>query len=180
MSANDYLKKRDSLVTDICQKLNVGDEELENKVNAILDDNKKLKKENLSLLKSYNRYRILEIIRNKNLEDNYNIQVVHQEYFDGKVLKNILEDIKSSEKNLILTVIQKNKSKVEIYTLVTKDCFNLITAKKIINILNSIIGSTGGGRDDIAQAGLEYNDEIDDLIDVIKKNISEIILNKGK
>jgi len=124
--------------------------------------------------------RILEIIRNKNLENNYNIQVVHQEYFDGKVLKNILEDIKSSEKNLILTVIQKNKSKVEIYTLVTKDCFNLITAKKIINILNSIIGSTGGGRDDIAQAGLEYNDEIDDLIDVIKKNISEIILNKGK
>ena len=180
MSANDYLTKRDSLVTDICQKLNVGDEELENKVNAILDDNKKLKKENLSLLKSYNRYRILEIIRNKNLENNYNIQVVHQEYFDGKVLKNILEDIKSSEKNLILTVIQKNKSKVEIYTLVTKDCFNLITAKKIINILNSIIGSTGGGRDDIAQAGLEYNDEIDDLIDVIKKNISEIILNKGK
>ena len=180
MSANDYLTKRDNLVTDICQKLNVDDEELQNKVSAILDDNKKLKKENLSLLKNFNKLKILEIISNKNLKDNYNIQVINQEYLDGKVLKNILEDIKSSEENLILIIIQKNRSKIEIYSLVTKDCFNFITAKEIINVINSDIGSTGGGRDDLAQAGLVYNGKIEDLIDVIKKNISEIILNKGK
>ena len=180
MSANDYLTKRDNLVTDICQKLNVDDEELQNKVSAILDDNKKLKKENLNLLKNFNKLKILEIISNKNLKDNYNIQVINQDYLDGKVLKNILEDIKSSEENLILIIIQKNRSKIEIYSLVTKDCFNFITAKEIINVINSDIGSTGGGRDDLAQAGLVYNGKIEDLIDVIKKNISEIILNKGK
>ena len=34
MSANNYLTKRDNLVTDICQILNVHDEELKNKVNV--------------------------------------------------------------------------------------------------------------------------------------------------
>ena len=180
MSANNYLTKRDNLVTDVCQILNVHDEELKNKVNVLLDDNKKLKKENLNLLKNFNKLKILEIISNKNLQDKFNVQVIFQEYFDGKALKNVLEDIKSSEENLILTIIQKNKSKVEIYTLVTKDCFNFITAKEIINSINDNIGSTGGGRDDLAQAGLEYKDNIENLTDIIRNNISEVILNKGK
>ena len=180
MSANNYLTKRDNLVTDVCQILNVHDEELKNKVNVLLDDNKKLKKENLNLLKNFNKLKILEIISNKNLKDKFNVQVIFQEYFDGKALKNVLEDIKSSEENLILTIIQKNKSKVEIYTLVTKDCFNFITAKEIINSINDNIGSTGGGRDDLAQAGLEYKDNIENLTDIIRNNISEVILNKGK
>ena len=180
MSANNYLTKRDNLVTDVCQILNVHDEELKNKVNVLLNDNKKLKKENLSLLKNLNKLKILEIISNKNLKDKFNVQVISQEYFDGKALKNVLEDIKSSEENLILTIIQKNKSKVEIYTLVTKDCFNCITAKEIINSINDNIGSTGGGRDDLAQAGLEYKDNIENLTDIIRNNISEVILNKGK
>ena len=180
MSANNYLTKRDNLVTDVCQILNVHDEELKNKVNVLLDDNKKLKKENLNLLKNFNKLKILEIISNKNLKDKFNVQVIFQEYFDGKALKNVLEDIKSSEENLILTIIQKNKLKVEIYTLVTKDCFNFITAKEIINSINDNIGSTGGGRDDLAQAGLEYKDNIENLTDIIRNNISEVILNKGK
>mgnify|MGYP000442117542 CR=1 FL=1 len=49
-----------------------------------------------------------------------------------------------------------------------------------VNIINNNIGSTGGGRDDLAQAGLEYKDNIENLTDIIKKNISEVILNKGK
>ena len=44
MSANKYLTKRDELVTDICQILNVQDAELPEKINTILSDNKKLKK----------------------------------------------------------------------------------------------------------------------------------------
>ena len=50
MSANDYLKKRDNLVSDICQVLNVQDEALKNKINTILEENKKLKKQNSNLI----------------------------------------------------------------------------------------------------------------------------------
>ena len=93
-------------------------------------------------------------------------------------MKNILEDIKNSQENLILTILQKNKSKLEIYSLVTKDCFKLITAKEIINMLNNKYGSTGGGREDLAQAGLEYENNLDDLAINIKKYISEIVSSK--
>tara|TARA_B100001059_G_scaffold86297_1_gene84466 strand:+ start:28864 stop:31491 length:2628 start_codon:yes stop_codon:yes gene_type:complete len=178
MSANKYLTKRDELVTDICQILNVQDAELPEKINTILSDNKKLKKENLNLLKKFNYLKILETISNENIVSGYNIQVLAQEHFDGKILKNILEDIKNSQENLILTILQKNKSKLEIYTLVTKDCFKLITAKEIINMLNNKYGSTGGGREDLAQAGLEYENNLDDLATNIKKYISEIVSSK--
>ena len=179
MSANDYLKKRDNLVSDICQVLNVQDEALKNKINTILEDNKKLKKQNSNLLKEIHHFKILKNISDKNLILDFNVHVFSQDYVDGKVLKNILEDIKSSEEKLIITILQQNNNKLEIYTLVTKDCLNFITAKDVINTLNENIGSTGGGRDDLAQAGLEFNGKISEITATVKDNISKIILNKG-
>ena len=179
MSANDYLKKRDNLVSDICQVLNVQDEALKNKINTILEDNKKLKKQNSNLLKEIYHFKILKNISDKNLILGFNVHVFSQDYVDGKVLKNILEDIKSSEEKLIITILQQNNNKLEIYTLVTKDCLNFITAKDVINTLNENIGSTGGGRDDLAQAGLEFNGKISEITATVKDNISKIILNKG-
>jgi alanyl-tRNA synthetase len=180
MSANDYLTKRDNIVTDICQSLNVQDEELKNKIDSILNDNKKLKKENSILSKEVNYLKIIETISNKKIISDCNVQVIFQDYVDGKILKNILEDIKSSEKKLILVVLQKNKSKLEIYSLVTKDCFDLITANEIINMMNNDFGSTGGGKDDIAQAGLEYNKEDSELILGVENKISNLIQKKRK
>ena len=179
MSANDYLKKRDNLVSDICQVLNVQDEVLKNKINTILEENKKLKKQNSNLLKEIHHFKILKNISDKNLILGFNVHVFSQDYVDGKVLKNILEDIKSSEEKLIITILQQNNNKLEIYTLVTKDCLNFITAKDVINTLNENIGSTGGGRDDLAQAGLEFSGKISEITVTVKDNISKIILNKG-
>ena len=179
MSANEYLKKRDNLVSDICQVLNVQDEALKNKINTILEDNKKLKKQNSNLLKEIHHFKILKNISDKNLILGFNVHVFSQDYVDGKVLKNILEDIKSSEEKLIITILQQNNNKLEIYTLVTKDCLNFITAKDVINTLNENIGSTGGGRDDLAQAGLEFSGKISEITVTVKDNISKIILNKG-
>ena len=180
MSAENYLKRRDNLVSDICQTLNVQDEELKDKLNSILEDNKNLKKQNSNLLKEINYFKILKNIEKKNIINQYNVQIMNLDYIDGKILKNILEDIKSSQERLILTVIQRNNNKAEIYVLVTVDCFNHITAKEIINHLNKDIGSSGGGKDDLAQAGIEFTDDISLLNKKISNHISKIINNKGK
>ena len=181
MSANDYLTKRDNVVTDICQTLNVQDDGLKNKINNILEDNKNLKKQNDLLLKEITNFKILNIINSNKDESGLNINVIHQEYVENRVLKKIIEDIKSSEKNLVLSIIQKNKSKIEIYVLVTKDCFKITTAKEIINMINDDIGSTGGGRDDFAQAGLEFDGNINDLTKNIENKIGQLISDsKGK
>ncbi len=180
MSANNYLKKRDALVSKICQVLNVQDEDLKDKIDGMLSDNKMLKKQNAALLKEINYLKILETINKKNIISNYNVHIFYQDHVDGKVLKNILEDIKSSQEKLIIIILQKNSSKIEIYTLVTKDCFDVVTAKDIINKLNECIGSIGGGRDDIAQAGFEFDGKINDLISNIQNIISEFIKNKEK
>ena len=180
MSAENYLKKRDNLISDICQTLNVQDDELKNKLNIILEDNKKLKKQNSNLIKEINYLKISKAIEIKKIVLNYNVQILSQNYIDGKILKNILEDIKSTQEKLILAIIQKNNNKVEIYILVTKDCFEYFTAKDIINNINKSIGSSGGGKDDLAQAGIDFNDNLSDLEKNISQIISEIIKNKGK
>ena len=97
----------------------------------------KIKKNNSVLLKELNYLKILEIVSNKNLILDYNVHTILQEYIDGKILKNILEDLKSNQEKLILTIVQKNKGKAEIFSFVSKDCFELITAKEIINMLNN-------------------------------------------
>ncbi len=180
MSAENYLKKRDNLISDICQTLNVQDDELKNKLNIILEDNKKLKKQNSNLIKEINYLKISKAIEIKKIVLNYNVQILSQNYIDGKILKNILEDIKSTQEKLILAIIQKNNNKVEIYILVTKDCFKYFTAKDIINNINKSIGSSGGGKDDLAQAGIDFNDNLSDLEKNISQIIAEMIKNKGK
>ena len=180
MSANDYLTKRDNLVSDICQVLNVHDEDLKEKISLLLSDNKKLKKENSALQKKVSHLNILDLINKKNYVSECNFQVFNQEYIDGKILKNILEEIKSSEEKLILIILQKNKSKLEIHVLVTKDCHEIINAKQIIDILNVNFGSTGGGRDDLAQAGLDYSGDISNLVLEIKNKIKNSITNLEK
>jgi len=175
MSAKDYLTKRDNVITDICQTLNVHDDDLKNKINNILEDNKKLKKQNDLLLKEITNFKILKIINNNKIKFGININVIYQEYVENKVLKKIIEDIKSSNKNLVLTVIQKNKSKIEIYVLVTKDCFKITTAKEIINMINDDIGATGGGREDFAQAGLEFDGNVNEFVRNIETKIVQLI-----
>ena len=178
MSAENYLKKRDVLVSEICQTLNVQDEELKNKVSAILDDNKKLKKQNSDLLKEIHYFKILKNIEDKNMLSKFNFQVFYQDYVEGKILKNILEEIKSTQEKLILIILQKNNKKIEIYALVTKDCFDVISAKDIISTLNESIGSSGGGRDEFAQAGIDFDGNVDELQNKVSQNISKIIHSK--
>mgnify|MGYP001285696705 CR=1 FL=1 len=178
MSAENYLKKRDVLVSEICQTLNVQDEELKNKVSAILDDNKKLKKQNSDLLKEIHYFKILKNIEDKNMLSKFNFQVFYQDYVEGKILKNILEEIKSTQERLILIILQKNNKKIEIYALVTKDCFDVISAKDIISTLNESIGSSGGGRDEFAQAGIDFDGNVDELQNKVSQNISKIIHSK--
>ncbi len=180
MSAENYLKKRDNLVSDICQTLNVHDDELKNKLNIILEDNKKLKKQNSNLIKEINYFKIIKIIDNKKILSGFNVQIFSQDYIDGKILKNILEDIKSTYEKLILAIIQKNNNKAEIYILVSKDCFEYLTAKDIINDLNKSIGSSGGGKDDLAQAGIDFKDNLSQLEKKINHIISEKFQSKGK
>ena len=180
MSANQYLTERDNIVSDLCQSLNVQDNQLKDKIKSIVEDNKKLKKDNSNLIKKIVAFELVNIIQNENIVCEKNFHIIYQDYVDGKILKNIFEDIKSSMKNLILIILQKNKLKLEIYALVTKDCFKVINAREIISCVNDSIGSTGGGRDDLAQAGLEFQKNIDDLVNIIKENTLSLLESKVK
>ena len=84
MSANNYLKKRDALVSKICHVLNVQDEDLKDKIDGMLSDNKMLKKQNTNLLKEINYLKILEIVNKKNIISNYNVHIFYQDHVDGK------------------------------------------------------------------------------------------------
>ena len=46
-------------------------------------------------------------------------------------------------------------------------------------MLNKTIGSTGGGRDDIAQAGVDAENDLNSLHEKIKINIEKMITNEG-
>ena len=64
--------------------------------------------------------------------------------------------------------------------LATKDCHKVINAKQIIDILNVNFGSTGGGRDDLAQAGLDYSGDISKLVQEIKDKVKSSIPTQEK
>ena len=64
--------------------------------------------------------------------------------------------------------------------MVTKSFHNLVNAKQIIDIINEVFGSTGGGREDLAQAGVEFDGDISKLTVDIENEINKLINIKGK
>ena len=47
-------------------------------------------------------------------------------------------------------------------------------------MINEVFGSTGGGREDIAQAGVEFDGDISKLTVDIENEINKLINIKGK
>ena len=67
--------------------------------------------------------------------------------------------------------IRERMGSVEIDTVMPHD---LINAKQIVDMINEVFGSTGGGREDLAQAGGHDTSKIYQAIDYIKDKISTL------
>ena len=169
--ANDKVNSEHESLSAIRSVLKAPTNEELPKVKKLLEKNRELEKEIL-LLKE-------KIVSGKNSSEEDDIQKIGDISFliknldgtDAKTLRTYIDNAKNKLKSGIIVVGSVADGKVAMAAGVTKDLTKKFHAGDIIKEIAVIVGGSGGGRPDMAQAGGTHTDKLDEAL----KKAEEII-----
>ncbi len=138
-------------VTDSLQsKLNVPADALLEKVEALIEENKKLKKSGSSQSNS------VKVIFSETYDVNdWQLQVEQVSTDDNKILRGLVDNKKASISKGCVVLLNAIGSKVAIVSGVTDNLVDQLSAKDVVSLLCEQLGGKGGGRPDFAQGAGE-------------------------
>ncbi len=142
MSAYEYIKRRDTVLKRIYQKLGVGLEDLENKIEEL--KNKKPAQEKLDFKFDNSKIRSVDGIK---------IYVDTTKNLEMSQIRHISDNVKSKLNSGVVVLINESSGKVNVVAMVTKDLTDRIKAKDIVSKISNKLGGKGGGKDEFAQGG---------------------------
>ncbi|MDA9033704.1 alanine--tRNA ligase [Gammaproteobacteria bacterium] len=148
------------------QKLNVPSEAMLEKVEALIEENKKLKKTGATSPKS------AEIILTESHEiDDWVLHVEQVAIEDNKLLRNMVDSKKAAISKGCVVLLNVIGNKVAVVAGVTENLVNKISAKDVVSLLCEQLDGKGGGRPDFAQGAGEtknINEFVTSILNSVK------------
>ena len=177
--AINELNKKYDYYKELELKLNLRDQEIIDKINYILLENKKLKNENLNFLSKAKESEINMFLKSKeSVLGSYLFCFDKISGFNSKNIKTILDKIIAKNKSSIVCLAQENSSKFEFFCMVSDDVKKEISAKDVVAHLNNALDFTGGGKDFYAQCGKKIESSFSEEFNKVKTSIENFIGRK--
>ena len=148
--ALEYINEVREVTDSLQTKLNVPADALLEKVEALIEENKKLKKSGGSQPNS------VKIIFSETYHINdWQLQVEQVSSDDNKILRGLVDNKKASLSKGCVVLLNTIGSKVAIVSGVTDNLVDQLSAKDVVSLLCEQLGGKGGGRPDFAQGAGE-------------------------
>ncbi len=148
--ALEYINEVREVTDSLQTKLNVPADALLEKVEALIEENKKLKKSGGSQPNS------VKIIFSETYHINdWQLQVEQVSTDDNKILRGLVDNKKASLSKGCIVLLNTIGSKVAIVSGVTDNLVDQLSAKDVVSLLCEQLGGKGGGRPDFAQGAGE-------------------------
>ena len=148
--ALEYINEVRAVTDSLQSKLNVPTDALLEKVEALIEENKKLKKSGGSQSNS------VKVIFSETYDVNdWQLQVEQVSTDDNKVLRGLVDNKKASLSKGCVVLLNAIGSKVAVVSGVTDNLVDEISAKEVVSLLCEQLGGKGGGRPDFAQGAGE-------------------------
>ena len=156
--ALEYINEVRAVTDSLQSKLNVPADALLEKVEALIEENKKLKKSGGSQPTS------VKVIFSETYDINdWQLQVEQVSTDDNKILRGLVDNKKASLAKGCVVLLNAIGSKVAVVSGVTDNLVDQLSAKDVVSLLCEQLGGKGGGRPDFAQGAGE------------SKNINEFV-----
>jgi alanyl-tRNA synthetase len=97
---------------------------------------------------------------------------------DKDALRGLADSLKAQIKSGIVVLASTNDGKVQIVVAVTADLIGRIKAGQIVKELAPIVGGSGGGRPDFAEAGGKQPEKIDEMLDRSPRVVEALLSNE--
>ena len=149
MKAIEHINNVRNASNSIQTLLNVSAGDIEEKIKALIKENKDLKKAG----NNSNQHAVIHS-ESHDIAD-WKLIVEQVEVTNTKDMRGIVDSHKNTNEKVCVVVLSANKNKVALVTGVTKNLIEFISAKDVVSLLSEEIGGKGGGREDFAQGAGE-------------------------
>jgi alanyl-tRNA synthetase len=168
-----FIKEEEKKLAEITQKIKASSSDVVPKVVKILNEQKELQKE-ISVLKG----RLLAKQSGDLLEGIREIGGVKVlakkvEVADPKGLRDFADRLKEKIGSGVILLAGVNEAKVLLLVRITNDLIPRFHAGKIISEMAKVVGGSGGGRSDMAQAGGKVVEKLEEALEMGIKVIKE-------
>ena len=166
--ALSYINKVRNVNDALQQKLNVPSDSMLEKVEALIEENKKLKKSGGQASPA------AEIIFTESSEINDFKLVIEQVAIDdNKLLRGMVDQRKTILEKGIIILLNAQGNKIAVVCGVTDNLINTISAKELVSNLCEQLNGKGGGRPDFAQ-GAGETENINDFVTSIANSVKSL------
>ncbi len=164
----EHVKKLRDVNLSLQNSLNVSADELQEKVNSLIEENKKLKKSSKS--KSAKK----SVISSEMHEfGDWKLIVEQVDVEDTKDLRTLADEQKNTNEKLCVVIFTESSNKIALVCGVTKNLTESLSAKEVVSELSNQINGKGGGRSDFAQ-GAGETDNIKDFVTSIPNSVKSL------
>ncbi len=174
-AAVEYAQNQMQLIQHLASQLKSEPSKVAEKVDQVLGRTKELEKQIEQLNGKLASTQGSDLA--SNALDVKGVKVIAQELkgVDGKVLRDLLDQVKNKVGSGIVVLGVENKGKANLIAGVTKDLTNRIKAGDIVKHAAGFVGGKGGGRPDMAQAGGPKPENLSQAIDSIAPFVEETL-----
>jgi alanyl-tRNA synthetase len=94
---------------------------------------------------------------------------------DKVALRQLSDSLKARIKSGVVVIASANDGKAQIVVTVTPDLTQRLKAGEIVKEIAPIVGGSGGGRPDFAEAGGKRPDKIDDMLQASEAVVAKLL-----
>lgn len=170
-------EENDMIMNKVREALKIGGQNLINKINSLIDENKLLTKEIERLKAKMSEGRIEEFISGKKEINGVSVVCAKVDGMEMNDLRNMGDKIKDKLKKGVIILASPSDGKVSFIVMATDDAVKMgIKAGDVVKAAAAAAGGGGGGRPNMAQAGGKNPEKTAEALKAAMKVIKDTLL----
>ncbi|GLI35641.1 alanine--tRNA ligase [Desulforhabdus amnigena] len=168
-----YLRKHRGILQDVAGLLKTSPADVAERVEKLIAQQKQLEKELEAFKASLASKRSADLLERAEDVGGVKVLVTRVETDNPKALRDLNDRFKERLKSGVIVLGAAQGGKVFLLVGVTQDTTSRIHAGNLIKEIVKVVGGSGGGRPDMAQAGGNQPEKLEDALDLAAKLIRE-------
>jgi alanyl-tRNA synthetase len=167
-AAYEYVREEEQELWRLSQTLKANPGEVFQKVDRLLQRQKDLEREILSLQGKLGHQEVLDLLLRIKEVKGIKVLSAKVDGKDPKQMRDFVDQLKTKIGSGIILLGSQSQNKVNLIMGVTPDLSKRYNANELIRKISVHIGGTGGGRPDFAQAGGTNSEKLDEALRAIE------------
>lgn len=160
-----FIKERESLIEKCSLMLKANPNELDQKLERLLNREKELEREIESLKTRLLKYELQEGVKEKTLKNGIKLVFAEMKVSNADEMKVVLDNIKNKNKDSIIFIVGVMEDKSGCLLFVPDAFIDKYDAGKILQEITKPFGGRGGGKKTLAQGGIPKDISLKNLAD---------------